>query len=883
MTRWLRRIMLAGAALAVLGSVGLWALVAWWVPVRGKALLIRTVERRWPVSVSIGRMRYAPFHGFLLDEVQVTERATQTVWGRASSARLQVSWPRLALTRQVVFRGEAALEAPVGTDLDVAGRYNLRDAAADLSAETADLAIASLTDPLRRYLPPALVAGTARLELRFAHSPGMPATLTGSVRGTGLRWTAATWQAVGDLLMDGVAFPPRVPDAPWRIRAQATVQDVTVEGLPVVGRVTQLGGTVWLSDERLEIETLTGTALGSPWRLEGVVALRPLAIEARVGSQLPLSVLRELAPAALPGWQADGRADVEAVCRGPLAPAPLMDCLARATVREATLTGPRLAAPLTDLRGRLAYDLLAQRLTIHELTARVQDETVAVAGRLDLAQPAQLHLHAAGTLPMAALLPWLPTDSPIEDVDGAAVVELDLDGAATAPLVTGTVALRNARLGLRAPGPVIEELSGLLTLTPQTLHVADATLRLGDVPLMVAVAVTPSPLAPGFTPAQPIQLTTTVSSPHGRLRLAGRLSPQELAIDEADVSLAASRLTIAGNLARHPEQSSSLAVSGVVELAELVRLPFGPLPQLAAWQLEGRAEVEGHWQGRLTDWKGAALHGSLRADRVHVRHLPLERLTVAIEQRNRVLRVQVPAGTLAGGTLIGELWLEHRPAAEGIVLQANLTGVQLASVAQAVEAWKARAVQGQASAAAAGSGTWKDPRSWRGEGWLTASGQRLGDVPLLDRVLRGLFGSLADRMGLDPLRRAEITSVSLRWRLADERFRTEDLRVGGVAAHEPIAIYATGSVGLDGSLDVVIEPEFSEALLLASPATSTLSSTVLQTAGRLDRFRRLLGRHRLTGTLKEPDYRFELSLQELLRQFAPTPTDLLHRVLEGVR
>ncbi|MBI3321923.1 MAG: hypothetical protein HYZ91_06630, partial [Candidatus Omnitrophica bacterium] len=94
---------------------------------------------------------------------------------------------------------------------------------------------------------------------------------------------------------------------------------------------------------------------------------------------------------------------------------------------------------------------------------------------------------------------------------------------------------------------------------------------------------------------------------------------------------------------------------------------------------------------------------------------------------------------------------------------------------------------------------------------------------------------------------------------------------------------ANGSVGFDRSLDFVIEPELSERIVLQSPTTSTLAATVLKAAGQLDRLRRLIGRHRLTGTLDHPTYRFELSTQEIFKQLAPAAGDFLQQLLESVR
>ena len=77
--------------------------------------------------------------------------------------------------------------------------------------------------------------------------------------------------------------------------------------------------------------------------------------------------------------------------------------------------------------------------------------------------------------------------------------------------------------------------------------------------------------------------------------------------------------------------------------------------------------------------------------------------------------------------------------------------------------------------------------------------------------------------------------------------------------------------------------EVQRAARLYAEGDPAQARTVLQAAGHLERLRQIIGRHRLTGTLNEPVYRFELSTQEVFKQLAPTPGDLLQNLLDAVR
>ena len=98
---------------------------------------------------------------------------------------------------------------------------------------------------------------------------------------------------------------------------------------------------------------------------------------------------------------------------------------------------------------------------------------------------------------------------------------------------------------------------------------------------------------------------------------------------------------------------------------------------------------------------------------------------------------------------------------------------------------------------------------------------------------------------------------------------------------DPIVIYVRGSAGFDRTLDLVIEPELSDALILQAPNTATPASAVFKTFGRLEQLRRLIGRHRITGTVDKPRYKFEISLDQIFGQTIPSGLQYLFDSLRG--
>jgi hypothetical protein len=420
----------------------------------------------------------------------------------------------------------------------------------------------------------------------------------------------------------------------------------------------------------------------------------------------------------------------------------------------------------------------------------------------------------------------------------------------------------------------IERLAGRLIFEPQRLEVRETSFQFDEQPMALMGNMV-------FGPQTTI--VATLGFPEGTLEATARVMPKDILIDAAQLAFRDSGLSLRGAIERDATRRSRLQLTGTVEAADLSRFPFLNIPALEPWKLAGTVAVTADLDGPLTKWEEAHLRGRLSATQLSVRDVPVEQLACEFEQQDRTMRVHVPSALVADGRFRGELTVRHRTADAEFLTEADLIGLRLERLALAVPAWQQRQITGTASAHAVITGLWKQRATWQGQGWLNASGERLADVPLLDKVFRGLFGMLGDRLGLEVLRRAQITQASVTWRLSQERLQTDDLRLAGTAGTEPVALYARGSVGLDQTLDFVIEPELSEGIVLESPTTSTLASAVLKAAGQLERLRRLIGRHRLTGTLKDPEYRFEYGTGEVLKQIAPGPTDLLQGILESLR
>lgn len=894
MKRLLLATLISVIGLFLVGSLATWFVLSSWVPTKGKARLIQELERRGAIDVSIGAMRYEPFRGLLLEDVRIVDHVSHELWLSTPRLRAQVSWAAMLLQQRLAFRVYGPLEVPCRTTADVSGRYQLRTKRLSLEVETTEIPLQSITAPLKSRVPSSLHDGQVQLNLHLVQTPEKPATWEGEIIGTNVVWSSPPYRLTGDVTLTGqLTLPSREP-RDRSLKANLQLRNGTWEGVPRVGTIKRVEGTAHLTNDDLTINELSGEALGARWKLEGAASLRAPAptianggpgsasAEFRLSSRADVASLIATFPDVNAMWQPQGNVDIAAVCHGPLQPRLFLDCLAQADVRNVTLSGSKLSSPISNLQGHVEYDALAQRLTITRLAGSVTGETLAGSGEIQFLPTPQLAVEVDGTLPLPLVNAWLPDDAPVRDMGGLAVLDLHGRGHPKALRYTGRLELRDARM--TASSAVLERINGYILLDEAQCKLQHVALQANGQPLTVDLTMTPSPFAAEKTPQARSRISSTITAAQSKLRVEGELTPEDLLIREGDFALAQSRVRFRGSLGRSARRVSSLTAAGTVEVSDLSRLPFLSLPAVEAWKLRGVTTVEAQFEGALADLPQATIESWLRADRLTVRDIPLDQLLCTVEQHAGVLRVRLPAASVADGKLWGELTIEPGERTHDYLLQADVLGLKVERLTAFVPAWRSQTMVGTAAAHAMLLGSWEDRGTWRGQGWLNIVGERLGELPLLEKIFRGLFGVLADRMGLETLRRAQINQASVQWRLSDQRFNTEELRLAGLAGTEPVAIYAKGSVGLDRTLDFVIEPELSENVLVQSPATSTLASTVLKAAGGLERLRRLIGRHRLTGTLDKPEYRFEFTTQELLKQFlGPSPGDLLQDILQQLR
>jgi len=858
LTAWF--IVFAGCAVAILGA-GVW--LKRWVPTTGKAWLEARLEQRFAKDVSIGALRATLWGELHFEDVRVTDPSTSITWFAASDLKAQVGWLRLLVQRQVAFSLTGSLTAPAQTTVDLSGRYDLRARQGVVTILTSAIPIERLIPEAARLLPPALKAGQAQLKGRLTWQRDTLPIFSGQLIGSQFVWSHEALRIAGDLRADGTIEPTPNAATPWSVDLSVHVGRATIEGLPFLRAADDIRGVLHVVNDTLEIKRLSGTSQGSPWQMEGTIVswVSPYA-ELAVQTRVDLSRLSTFDLDIPMTWQPTGTAELKAVCRGWLSRRPLMELMANASIHDASLSPPAWPTRVEHLEGTFNYDHLTRQMTIPALTGRLEAQTITLRGSVRLTTPAVLDLVAETTGDLGALRPLIPDGHPIQELVGPMTGAVHVSGPMTRVQWEGHGTLQDARMSLRGVPKPIDKLNGTIAFTNQQVSTTRLSATIDGQPIVLTGQVTDLTAIPTILIHAQIAQTS--------VNAKAQWHTDRVLVETLELAVGESRLTAHGEIGRLPHQPKDMVLTGTMQLADLSQIPWMNLKGVEAWRLQGEATVQARVAASLGQLSSTQTSGVVRAEMITVRDLPIHKVTAELEQGQGRVAIRVTDATLGGGRLVGDSLINRTEQPPRYLLEFDVTKTDLAQLAPAIPAWRDRQIAGEVSAHARLTGVWAHRASLRGEGWVHATGERLGNLPLLDRLLRGFFGALADRLGLATLRSAQITDLAAQWHLANERIISDDLRLRGVSGTEPVAIYVRGSIGLDKTLDLTVEPDLSEQLVLRAPNTSAFSSALLKTVGGLERLRRLVGRHRLTGTIEKPQYKFEFSLDQLFNQTIPS-------------
>lgn len=629
-----------------------------------------------------------------------------------------------------------------------------------------------------------------------------------------------------------------------QLSARVRVPDVPLESLPsnwlTLGAVQVAGGTL-TGDLQIAREP------EQPVRMTGDVRVRKLrAAVPQAPAQLEANV------------HVTGEATYDAVLQR------WSNYSATLTVERGTLDIPRLNGRVSAVHG--SARIAPQRVTDINAQGQWQDtHPIAVTGALQLGPEATADLTLTSTIHVTeALYPSLPAAVAVLQPHGELSLVLHWDGA-LAPAsddprswpMSAAADLRQGQLQVPGVDESITAIAGALRYQPNRVTLESLTCTHAQVPYTLTAEIQALATEP--------HLVLRVHRPDMSLHVDATLHEEHLSLARCAVAFHDSRVTLMGDLEELRAPVAHLYGEGTLVLADLARWPA--FARMASdWALAGTMPFTLALDGPLRDL--SATHGGLKfaATDLKIRDMPVGLARAELEWQAGRVALKTLQAAVAEGTLLfsGDATL----AADDGPCHAQLTidRMQLEPVLRAAFPAQAKPASGVIVSRMRLEGERCAAAALRGDGELHIAEGRLASVPLLDKILWGLLGGLAERLGYTELRRAELVSAHGRWSLREGTVRSDDLVLTAVYAGSLIPIRMQGWVGLDQRVDLLVEPQIPPDLLQNAPNIPPALRSLARVVVAVGDLKRLIGRQRVTGTLKQPVSRFEFSLDELLRQ-----------------
>lgn len=443
--------------------------------------VVRTLERRTGLKVSLGALHPAPFGLLVLDGLsaregtgrelasaeQVTVHLSLWSWlwqrGRITAlvSGVELVRPKLRLAREAdgTWNFSRYLQ-PGGAGAGWQGELSLRDGEVTVEGWHPDLHFSGVTGKVSAGpggLTQVRLAGRsdllpgARLSVAARTGGGTAGRVDFALAGVDLaqaqrflpprpelgRLSAGRGDLRGTLLLNG--------PQPRLVSAEATVEGGEWRPPTLEAPLTEVAGNLALKGDSLSVNHLSFVFLGTRWSAEGSVArfADPTLDLKLTGENAALSELAATLPASLRPKKLSGLASLDLTARGEWRN-PLVTGFLRLSGVSVSIPG---GPPVSDLNGTVA--LAGDGLRTGKLVARVAGGQVRVSGEVrDWRKPhgsLDLHLEGIPTEELRLLAPAAVAARLTPLTEGRVSGDLQLEGVLADPAGRGHLALVGAR------------------------------------------------------------------------------------------------------------------------------------------------------------------------------------------------------------------------------------------------------------------------------------------------------------------------------------------------------------------------------------------------------------------------------------------------------
>lgn len=336
-----------------------------------------------------------------------------------------------------------------------------------------------------------------------------------------------------------------------------------------------------------------------------------------------------------------------------------------------------------------------------------------------------------------------------------------------------------------------------------------------------------------------------------------QLRKRDLHIIKANGKYINSDFNLGGDIRNFDEPIVALSGKIALDLVDLRKCFPKAEEQLTRHNIKGKGNLEFTMTGPVKDLRDLQAQVRGKFDRINIWDMKLDNVALDLRMDKKTIYIADLSAAPYDGRFTATMDIDLSQQNPPYNIKVALEEVNLSRLASDTD-MKDKPISGTGLLKCNIHGYGSNLETMKGEGLLIIKGGYLWEIPLLK--------GLADILFLPNLSSIVFDEVSADFSIANKNISTANLTL-----HSPnISLLGEGIIDFDGKLDFVVTTSISQEFIKGSSAFSQLTGTLLAEAGQL------IGKIKVTGTAKKPEYKFTpFPLDKIL-------SDKLKAILGGI-
>jgi len=392
-------------------------------------------------------------------------------------------------------------------------------------------------------------------------------------------------------------------------------------------------------------------------------------------------------------------------------------------------------------------------------------------------------------------------------------------------------------LSVKVAGVKIENLTGLVSISPKSIKTSGVRFALGKESCELKVEI--------LDPKGKLSSKLEFSSPNLNLTSSVEKEEDVYKIREINGRFLDSSFEFIGELESLDKPVLSLYGKANVDIKDIAYFaPESLSKSIKIMKPSGKLASSVYFKGNLKDPSACEIGVKSNAEYIKMWNFKLDNFHMDMRLEDGILLVPLISAYPYGGVFVSSLRVDIEDSLIPYEADCKISGVNIADILEGTKLGKNN-LQGFLFSEFAVQGNAKSLSSMRGSGKIAVQRANLGPMPLLTPLLGNLYGYL--RHAFPELEQIDIKRGTCDFIIADRKISTENLVLMG----DVLGIYARGYMDFDKNLNFDVENELIKPEAAGAPDWQTAVQ------GMIVNFGKFISKSHLGGTLDKPKWSFE--------------------------